>query len=247
MRPNPRGGWKMEKRIIVDEIKYPYTVSDNGLVKSLKSGEEIKQEFDPTKDQYVEVKLSYHGQSRHFWVHRLVATAFCPNPDPEVCVQVNHIDGIKTHNYASNLEWVTPQENIQHAIRTGLFDIKKMQKPVIQYDLSGYRIQTYESITEASSATKVNAYAISKCAHGKTQSGGGYQWRFAIQNPDDFCKIEQLTLDTKLLISSFNNLTEAAAAAGETVANFSQILTSSLHPVPCNNFLWRRVEEIVHK
>lgn len=54
--------------------------------------------------------------------HRLVATAFCPNVDPDNCNVVNHIDGIKTNNYFKNLEWCTILQNMEHAIRTGLMD-----------------------------------------------------------------------------------------------------------------------------
>jgi len=55
-------------------------------------------------------------------IHRILAMIFIPNPGNKL--EVNHIDGIKTHNELDNLEWCTRSENMIHANITGL------QKPV---------------------------------------------------------------------------------------------------------------------
>lgn len=52
------------------------------------------------------------------FVHRLVAEKYIPNPDNKE--QVNHKDGNKLNNCADNLEWVTNQENRDHAVANGL-------------------------------------------------------------------------------------------------------------------------------
>ncbi|MEI6296334.1 MAG: HNH endonuclease [bacterium] len=62
--------------------------------------------------------------NRKLLVHRLVLEAFSPIDNMEN-LQVNHIDGNKQNNILSNLEWSTREENMQHAMRLGLFTPEK--------------------------------------------------------------------------------------------------------------------------
>jgi hypothetical protein len=68
--------------------------------------------------KYLGVSLFLEGVETRYYIHRLVAAAFIPNPND--CPQVNHKDGCKHNNHVTNLEWVTNSENIKHAIVTGL-------------------------------------------------------------------------------------------------------------------------------
>ncbi len=63
---------------------------------------------------YLKVKLG----GRDWYVHQLVAL-YTLGERPKGLV-TNHIDGVKTNNTPSNLEYCTIAENIQHAVRTGL-------------------------------------------------------------------------------------------------------------------------------
>lgn len=65
------------------------------------------------------VSLSKDGKPKVFRIHRLVIEHF-GKPQPSLEHQVNHIDGDKSNNCISNLEWVTPKENTKYAFDTGL-------------------------------------------------------------------------------------------------------------------------------
>lgn len=69
---------------------------------------------------YLHVDLSIGDQKTRFLIHRLVATAFI-GPRPSDSHEVNHRDAVKTNNAATNLEWLTRQENIAHAGELGLY------------------------------------------------------------------------------------------------------------------------------
>lgn len=91
---------------------YPnYKVSSMGNVKNYKSGRILK----PTaKDGYLSVALYNANGRKYFFVHRLVACAFIPNPSdyPEV----NHKDEIRSNNCLSNLEWCTSKYNANYGM-----------------------------------------------------------------------------------------------------------------------------------
>ncbi len=58
---------------------------------------------------YKQVALCKDGEVKVVLVHRLVATAFIPNPGNKA--EVDHIDADPTNNYAWNLQWATRSEN----------------------------------------------------------------------------------------------------------------------------------------
>lgn len=94
-----------------------YQVSNLGSVKSLITKERILKPGTNNRG-YLYVALSENGEAKNFLVHRLVALHFIPNPGQREFV--NHIDGDKTNNMKSNLEWNTFRENYNHAMKNNL-------------------------------------------------------------------------------------------------------------------------------
>ena len=70
-------------------------------------------------DGYLAVEIpDINGAYHMLYIHRAVAEYFLPAPNPGD--EVNHIDGIKSNNTVSNLEWCTHQDNMTHASKLGL-------------------------------------------------------------------------------------------------------------------------------
>lgn len=82
------------------------------------------------RDGYMCATLCNNKINRMFQMHRLVATAFIPNPENKP--QVNHIDGNKANNQVENLEWVTAAENTRHSYANGLQKGKLTEIEVIE-------------------------------------------------------------------------------------------------------------------
>jgi DNA-directed RNA polymerase specialized sigma24 family protein len=88
---------------------------------------------------YSRVPLWKYGEIKCHSVHRLVASAFIPNPDHKP--QVNHKNCDKHDNSVENLEWVTKKENWDHARDCGIYIGKMLsdqeQKELYHYYLTG--------------------------------------------------------------------------------------------------------------
>lgn len=112
-----------------------YEVSDTGEVytcdRVLACGRHLKREqiFGGTyPNGYKFVCLRQDGKNKSHLIHRLVATAFLPNPGnlPEV----NHINSDRSDNRVENLEWCDRKYNHWHSVMYGNSKWSWVERPV---------------------------------------------------------------------------------------------------------------------
>ena len=133
-------------------------------------GKNLKKVIDNSTGYYC-VGLSKNNKANRFYVHRLVAQAFIPNPNN--LKYVNHKDETRTNNKVENLEWCTALYNNTYG--TLLDRLKNLKGKVIyQYDLQGNFIKKWESSMEIQRVLKLTQSNIIKCCKGKRKKVGGY-------------------------------------------------------------------------
>lgn len=174
-----------------------YKVSNTGKVKSFQRNREKFLSDKYYENGYLRASLSKNKEKKKVLIHRLVAETFIPNPENKP--EVNHIDGNKKNNNASNLEWCTRCENVKHAWETGLNEnqreklrnmnplkarkyefAEKRKKPIIQMDLDNNFIIEFNSAQEATKYYGIKELYkhISACCVGRRKTAYGYKWRY---------------------------------------------------------------------
>ena len=101
---------EVEQWKAIDGYDVDYWISSLGRVYSKKRKIILKQ--SPNTNGYSTVALNKDKKSKTCMVHRLVASAFIPNPDN--LPVVDHCNRCKTDNRASNLRWTTQKENCRN-------------------------------------------------------------------------------------------------------------------------------------
>lgn len=135
---------------------YPsYKISKDGRIYSKKYKRILScYKCDERKREIVSLARK-DGKITRWFVHRLIALAYIPNPNNYLVV--NHLDGDSLNNKVENLEWTSHSGNGQHAYDIG---INTNQRKVIQLSKDDKEIKTFDSIASAARSIGVTSGSI---------------------------------------------------------------------------------------
>lgn len=142
-----------------------YKVSDQGEVKSLRSGCLVAV----IRGQYV--NLSKGGRMEKVKMCYLVARSFVRNE--QMRPYVVHVNGDRRDHRAENLVWSEKPDEIVRGRRAG-----RSRRAVVCYSESGELVGRWGSLTEAAEAVGVARQGIMRVCNGKGKRCGGYIWRY---------------------------------------------------------------------
>lgn len=165
------------------------------------------------------IRTTENGNTKYYQLHRAVLMTFSPIEGMND-LQVNHKDGNKSNNKLSNLEWCTCKENIEHAIRMGLWDLTIN---VSMYSLDGEFIKTFDSLTSAEKETGVLVTNIAAACKGRVRQAGGYQWNYKELSNIGKVRAKKIADDLKTRYCKM----VAAFQDGIEVRRFSSVLEAS--------------------
>lgn len=180
VKPNEENGevWKP-----VDGYDGFYEVSNLGRIRTLRTNKILSEKI--TKG-YCFVKLYKNGKSKQKYIHRIVATAFIPNPLN--LNQVNHKDENPKNNSVDNLEWCDGKYNVNYGTAKKRSLEKRYPKlkrcKTVQKDKLGNVIAIYNSIAEASQKTGFFHQNIQACCSGKQKSCNGFVFEYFKSDKD---------------------------------------------------------------
>lgn len=141
---------------------------------------------------YIRTQIFKNGKSTTIKVHREVAKAFLENPNN--LPQVNHKDEDKTNNTLENLEWCTPEYNINYGTakerivesqrKLGFPGAKAGAKASSKRVLCVTTNMEFESASKAARHYKIDSSGVAKCCRGvfsycgKLSDGTKLEWKY---------------------------------------------------------------------
>lgn len=167
-----------------------YEVSNLGRVKSLNynhTGVEKIMRQQKERNGYLRVGLYRDGKHKIFLVHRLVATAFIPNPIG--FNEINHINEDKANNCVENIEWCDCKYNNNYGTRNERAAAARINHPSQSMAVEASKYSDFRTIelrfasTMEAGRNGYNQGGVAACCNGCYCSRGNFYknlyWRYA--------------------------------------------------------------------
>lgn len=177
----PQPSKEYENYYIIPDFSYAVIKTD-GSLKSSRTGKKVSTFLHPCG--YIKLSVWSGDKIINGFLHRLLARTFIGRPNRHLdkdysLLEVNHIDCNKTNNDLSNLEWVTPKENIHHALANGMM---KGNNVLLKHLLNG-SIGVIPSVIECSKLLNISLTRLSR--HLKSPRAGTITKNWFVFKYDD--------------------------------------------------------------
>jgi hypothetical protein len=162
-----------------------YMISDCGRVWSEKSQWFVKPK-PMDRIGHMGVCLYVNGQLRYFYIHRLMAEAFIPNPHDYPVVR--HLNDVPDYNEIRNLAWGTQYDNYLDCVRNGHYkpftdearekSNEVTRTPIIAIDIETGETFRFRGQGEAARMLGIQQANIWKVLNGERRQAGGYHFEY---------------------------------------------------------------------
>ena len=134
--------------------------------------------FKKSADGSLRVGLTSNKKQYFFFVHKLVASAFIPNPEKKDCVL--HIDRNNQNNAVENLTWATWEEvrevaKLSQRLSGKVYRLNNHRSKKVM-KVKNDRIKTYNSLSEAKRKENFKSHKITHVITGRHKTSDGAEW-----------------------------------------------------------------------
>ena len=156
-----------------------YEVYPDGRIWSYRKKKFLKPKIDKYGYQTVGL-VNDNGNKKWYLVHRVVWESVTGEPIPKG-MQINHLNEIKTSNMITNLELVSPKENVNYGTRNSRAAKSNTNNPKRSKMVGAFKNYELVMVFPSTREAQRNGFkqsGVSDCCNGKRKTHKGYTWKY---------------------------------------------------------------------